>query len=128
MQLLADPAERLAALTAGDLQVRGAFEAAYRRCGEAARTAFRRLSPSRGDVTVGATALLAEIDRDTAERVLEELVDAGLLESTGPGRYRQSDLLRLFAGERLNAEESSPARISAARPCRPAPIRAAYRW
>lgn len=116
--LLADGRRRLAALTAGDLGVRAAFEAPYRECGELARAVFRRLALAEGpEITVRRAAVLAEIDGDSAERGLEELVDAGLLESAaGTGRYVLRELLRLFAEERLGAEEPGREPARAARP------------
>ena len=38
---------------------------------------------------------------DYAERMLERLVDAQLLETSAPGTYRMGDLLRLYARERF---------------------------
>lgn len=113
LRLLGDGPRRLAALTAGDLGVRAAFEATYLECGEPARAVFRRLAMAEAsEITVRRAAVLAEIDVDSAERGLEELVDAGLLEcAAGSGRYVLRELVRLFAGERLGAEE--PGRESA---------------
>jgi transcriptional regulator with XRE-family HTH domain len=104
---LSDQRYRLSALTAGDRQVRTAFEVSYRQRRELTRLVFRRLYLVAGpDVTVDLAAVAAKLDPATAERSLEELVDASLL-GTGPvgGRYVLHDLLRLFAGERLAAEE-----------------------
>ncbi|MGY5128283.1 AfsR/SARP family transcriptional regulator [Streptomyces nigrescens] len=53
-----------------------------------------------------AAALLDRPDRD-AECLCEDLVDASLLQSPAPGRYRYHDLLRLFA--RVSAAEGVPA-------------------
>lgn len=105
---LGDQQRRLTVLTAGDLQVRSAFEVSYRQCGEQARAVFRRLALITGpDVTVDLAAVLSESDRDAAECALEELVDASLLDSTtAPGRCVLHDLMRSFAWERLMVEEA----------------------
>jgi transcriptional regulator with XRE-family HTH domain/tetratricopeptide (TPR) repeat protein len=112
---LNDEQRRLTALTAGDLQVRAAFEVSYRQCDATAGMVFRRLSLANGpDVTVAQTAVLAELDEPTAEQYLEELVDASLLDTDmAAGRYILHDLLRLFAGERL-ADEDTASDIQAA--------------
>ncbi|WP_243788775.1 helix-turn-helix domain-containing protein [Saccharopolyspora gloriosae] len=122
---------RLTELTAGDLRVRSAFEASYRECGELARAVFRRLAlAERPEITVRRAAVLAEVDVDSAGRGLEELVDVGLLEcAAGSGRYVLRELLRLFAGERLRAEEPEPACGIRLRPSTvPHPAPSVVRW
>ncbi|MGH8897100.1 MAG: tetratricopeptide repeat protein [Egibacteraceae bacterium] len=47
------------------------------------------------------------------EPTLERLVDAQLVETPTPGRYRFHDLLRLFAREQAEADEAEPARRAA---------------
>ena len=59
-----------------------------------------------------AAALLGEPEDDVAD-ALEALVDANLLESPAPDRYRFHDLLRFYATERAQAEESETARDEA---------------
>ncbi|MEU6131058.1 helix-turn-helix domain-containing protein [Saccharopolyspora sp. NPDC047091] len=119
LRLLGDRRRRLDALTAGDLGVRPSFEAAHRRCGQPAKVVFRRLAlGADAEITVRRAALLAELDVDSAERALEELVDLGLLDcAAGGGRYALAELPRLFAEERFRAEE----------PAWPSPVRAAER-
>lgn len=104
--VLRDPWRRLPALTAGDLDLRSEFDASYRQCATTTRAVFRRLSLTTGpEITIDMGAVLAEVDRDTAECELELLVDAGLLSGTTRGCYVLSGLLRLFAAERLASEE-----------------------
>ena len=105
---LDDERRRLNVLTAGDLEVRSAFEVSYRQCGAETRSVFRWLSLVGGhEVTVDAVAALCAVDQDLVEHRLEELVDASMLEAaTAVGRYVQHDLMRVFAGERLALEES----------------------
>ncbi|MBG0564522.1 ATP-binding protein [Actinoplanes aureus] len=110
---LADERSRLDELRAGDLAVRSSFQETYDDLPEADRQAFRRLgivpaattgSPGRSFGVATAAAALGAPGRD-AEAALERLVDSGLLESSGPGRYRMHDLLRLFATECMTAGE-----------------------
>jgi transcriptional regulator with XRE-family HTH domain len=106
---LGDRRHRLSTLTAGDMQVRTAFDVSYRQCREVTRRVFRRLSLVAGpDLTIALAAVATDLDGRTVERSLEELVDASLLDTSPvPGRYVLHDLLRLFAGERLAAEEAA---------------------
>ncbi|GAB3881689.1 hypothetical protein GCM10029964_038180 [Kibdelosporangium lantanae] len=100
---LRDERTRLTALSAGDLQVRSAFDVSYRRLSPTTRRVFRRLAALPG----------ADFDTELAEVAttvptdLDELVDANLLQATPvPGRFQFHDLLRLFAAERFAAEET----------------------
>ncbi|MFE2753202.1 ATP-binding protein [Actinosynnema sp. NPDC059335] len=107
---LVDERRRLSALTAGDLQVRTAFEMSYRQLGGKAAVLFRRLSLAPGaDFGPELAAVVADVDRFSAEDTLEELVDMSLLDTAEvPGRYVFHDLIRVFAGERLADEEPAP--------------------
>ena len=61
-------------------------------------------------------AVLADNSLQEAEALLEELVDTHLLEAAHtPGRYRFHDLLRLYARERVEAEDDDSARSAARR-------------
>jgi transcriptional regulator with XRE-family HTH domain len=104
---LDDQQRTLTALTAGDLEIRSAFEVSYGLCEESTRRLFRRLClAAEPEITVEMAALLTAVDPDVAEHTLETLVDASLLDtSTVEGGYVLHDLLRLFARERLIAEE-----------------------
>jgi transcriptional regulator with XRE-family HTH domain/tetratricopeptide (TPR) repeat protein len=106
---LGDEERRLSALTSGDLRVRAAFQMSYQQLGEQAALVFRRMSLAPGgDVTPDLVAVAAGVSAATAEETLEDLVDASLVEvSTTAGRYVCHDLLRVFARERLAADESS---------------------
>ncbi|MFF7441483.1 helix-turn-helix domain-containing protein [Streptomyces sp. NPDC008122] len=102
---LADEERRLGALAAGDVRVEAAFELSYRQLtGQAARM-LRLLSLVPGpDMTAAYGAALTATDVFEAEDVMEELVEAGLLQATFTGRYQSHDLLRLFARARLSRE------------------------
>lgn len=99
---------RLTALSAGDLQVRSAFEVSHRRLSDQARLVFRRLAVVPGADFGGELASVATGMTETeAREYAEELVDANLLQTTvAPDRFQFHDLIRIFAGERLAVEES----------------------
>ncbi|MEV4143706.1 tetratricopeptide repeat protein [Amycolatopsis sp. NPDC049691] len=107
---LGQRARRLESLRAGDRAVRGAFEASYQALPASARTVFRRLALMPGpDFAMSAAP-------EDGERAVAELVRRGLLQpSAQVGRYRLHDLIRLFAAERLDAEESPAERETAER-------------
>ncbi|WP_245614495.1 ATP-binding protein [Actinokineospora inagensis] len=106
VEQLRDDRTRLGSLSVGDLQVRSAFDVSYRRLSAEARPVFRRLAAIPGpDFGVE----LAEVVSGAAgvPGLLDELVDASLLHTAStPGRFQFHDLIRLFAGERLAAEET----------------------
>ncbi|MFB7781045.1 ATP-binding protein [Streptomyces bauhiniae] len=102
---LAREERRLDALSAGDVQVTSAFDLSYRRLTPTAARLYRRLALVPGpDVGAACAARLTGQDVYEAEDTLEELVEAGLLGSTGD-RYRLHDLLALYSRGRLTAEE-----------------------
>ncbi|MEU3458228.1 helix-turn-helix domain-containing protein [Micromonospora sp. NPDC006766] len=110
---LRDQRRRLATLTAGDLGVRAAFEVSYRQLCPATAAVFRRASLIPGaDFDAELVAAVAGTDHAAALPAVEELVDAGLLSSCGD-RYQFHDLVRLFAQERLDADETASQRRAA---------------
>ncbi|WP_091373097.1 XRE family transcriptional regulator [Actinokineospora alba] len=109
---LQDERTRLDSLSAGDLQLRSAFEVSLRRLSPGAQLVFRRLALVPGahfddDLATIATGVSpAEIDA-----YLDELVEASLLNvMSAPMRLQFHDLIRLFAGERLAADEPGDVR------------------
>ena len=109
---LADERRRLDELSQGESQVRASFELSYRYLpGDTARL-YRRLALlDVPDFTTWVGAALLDSETFEAERLLELLVDTQLLEVVGVDgvgqlRYRFHNLLRLFARERLQQEES----------------------
>ncbi|MEV0621681.1 BTAD domain-containing putative transcriptional regulator [Nonomuraea sp. NPDC050404] len=119
---LAGERNRLDQLSQGELQVRGSFELSYRDLPESARRAFRRLGliDAPGGIAPWQLAALMNVTVERAEDLLEQLVDAHLLQALGHDaagrrRYRLHDLIRLFARERADAEESSRDRDDALR-------------
>ncbi|MFE0459605.1 helix-turn-helix domain-containing protein [Kitasatospora sp. NPDC058965] len=75
-----------------------AFRSGYQRLSRSAADAFRRIAPLDGPLlAVSAAAVVLGRSRVEAEAVLEELVDASLLDTPAPGLYRCHPLLGAFA-------------------------------
>ncbi|MFK4066944.1 AfsR/SARP family transcriptional regulator [Streptomyces sp. NPDC029674] len=116
---LADEHHRLDELSVGDLEVRAGLGLSYRALDAPARTALRRLGLlAAPDVASWVVAALLDAPEAEAERVVEQLIDAQLLHCTivdraGQPRYRPHDLVRVYAAERAEAEDT-PAERSAA--------------
>ncbi|NEB02595.1 helix-turn-helix domain-containing protein [Streptomyces sp. SID13726] len=107
---LADEERRLSGLVAGDLAVRSALALSYGQLTDSHRLLLRRLPLLPGhDTGPDLAAVLTDADPLTTEDSLDLLVDRGLLEETAAGRYALHDLVRLFARERLEAEEPGTA-------------------
>ncbi|HUZ23360.1 MAG TPA: BTAD domain-containing putative transcriptional regulator [Streptosporangiaceae bacterium] len=110
--------DRLAVLATADddTAVRAAFSWSYRRLHAHATRMFRLLGLVPGP-TFGpaAAAALAGVSVARARRSLDALTGVNLVEDMGDGRYRLHDLLRLYAAECAEAEESAQARAAAIR-------------
>jgi transcriptional regulator with XRE-family HTH domain/tetratricopeptide (TPR) repeat protein len=110
---------RLDELTVGDLEVRASFALSYRGVGELERRAFRLLGLLEvPDIAPWMLSALLDVSAGEAEEIAERLADAQLLDvlgedAAGQIRYRCHDLLRLFARERVAAEETPAARRAA---------------
>jgi DNA-binding SARP family transcriptional activator/tetratricopeptide (TPR) repeat protein len=108
---LADEQRRLDELTHADLEVRGSIGLSHQGLSPPARRAFRLLGLlAAPDFAVWAAAALMDVPVPEAEELVEELIDARLLEvagrdETGQTRYRFHDLVRVYARERAAAEE-----------------------
>ncbi|SCG81605.1 AfsR/SARP family transcriptional regulator [Micromonospora rifamycinica] len=112
---LTDDRKRLDELSAGDLAVRSSIGLSYRRLTEPGKAALRRIGffgiPEFNAWVVG---WLLAVDHAAAEALLELLVDAQLVsftgvDSTGVLCYRLHALVRIYARERADAEESPDA-------------------
>jgi DNA-binding SARP family transcriptional activator len=111
---------RLDELSIGDLAVRASFQVSY----DSLRSIARGVAPARvfrllglwqgSQISLAAAAALVGAPDDDAADALETLVDANLLESPAPDWYRFHDLLRVYATERAQAEESEGVRRDAA--------------
>jgi len=111
---LADERLRLDELAVEDRAIRSTFAVSYHGLPADQARAFRLLAVSDGpSVTVPAAAALLALPRDVTQLLLDALVDIHLLQSPTPGRYRFHDLLRLFAAERAQADETPVARGAA---------------
>jgi transcriptional regulator with XRE-family HTH domain/tetratricopeptide (TPR) repeat protein len=111
---LAVPDRRLDALTAGDLAIRTAVGLSYRQLGEAAQRLFRRLALVDGRTFgPGLAAAVAGLDVWSAEDLLDELVELGLVQPAAGDRYLLHDLLRLYAHAEFGAQEAPAPRDSA---------------
>ncbi|MGH9214138.1 MAG: ATP-binding protein [Acidimicrobiales bacterium] len=113
---LADERRRLDELQVGNHDVRASIGLSYGDLDPVASRLFRRLSLL-GHVNFGpgvAAALLGGKHQwPRSETTLEHLADVKLVEVAGPRRYRFHDLVRLYAGERLDAEEPADERKAA---------------
>jgi tetratricopeptide (TPR) repeat protein/transcriptional regulator with XRE-family HTH domain len=105
---LGDEQQRLGQLASGDVEVRASFAFSYQNLDLPVARMFRRLGLIPGpDFARGVAAALSEIGPVAAERFLETLVDAHLVEAAAtPDRYRFHDLLRLYSREQAQAEET----------------------
>jgi DNA-binding SARP family transcriptional activator len=110
---LADQRTRLDELRSGDRAVRGSFAVSYQGLPRSvgghdadAAHVFRVLGTWAGpSLSLHAAAAMLGRRPRAVWASLEELVDAHLIESVGPARYRFHDLLRAYASERARAED-----------------------
>jgi len=118
---LADAQRRLDELEVAEAGVRASYDVSYQQLqassealDRAAAEAFGLLGVLDGpELGVPVAARLLESSEEAAERVLERLVDAQLLETPSPGRYRLHDLLRLYAREQAARQRTAPERAAA---------------
>jgi DNA-binding SARP family transcriptional activator len=118
---LADERSRLDELKAGNLAVRASFEVSFASLpgpeapgGVDPARAFRLLGLWTGSsISLPAAAALLGDDEDPAADALDVLVDANLLESRGPERFRFHDLLRVYAADRARSQETEEAQQAA---------------
>jgi DNA-binding SARP family transcriptional activator len=116
---LADETHRLDELRHGDMGIRPSISLSYDSASEQAKRLFRRLALLEVPVFSGwlSAALLGQ-PLDSAEDVLDDLVGVRLIETISAGsgvhsQYRFHDLIRVFARERLAAEEPVAERSAA---------------
>ncbi|MFD8494420.1 BTAD domain-containing putative transcriptional regulator [Amycolatopsis sp. NPDC059657] len=108
---LEDEVRRLDELAVSDLQVRGSIALSFEALRPVTRAAFRAIGQVRDRDLPGWTLGIL-IDDPEAESVVEELVEASLLEPvgvdpTGEPRYRMHDLIRVFAAEHATGHASA---------------------
>jgi DNA-binding SARP family transcriptional activator/Tfp pilus assembly protein PilF len=116
---LRDEHRRLDEMTVGDLAVRASFEVSFAslpapRRGIDPALAFRLLGLWHGPtISSAAAAALFDATEDDAVDALEMLVDAHLLESKSPYRYKFHDLLRVYSSERAVSDVTAQLREAA---------------
>ncbi|MEY9895170.1 tetratricopeptide (TPR) repeat protein/DNA-binding SARP family transcriptional activator [Catenulispora sp. MAP5-51] len=104
----------LTAFFDGDRDLASVFDLSYESLDAAGRRTFRSLSLVPGpDADALAVAALLDTDPDTADDLLQDLVDHNLLAEVAPGRYRLQDLLRLHAGTLARSVDPAGERESA---------------
>jgi DNA-binding SARP family transcriptional activator len=112
---LSDERRRLDELAVGDLAIRSSLQLNYAELGPAHRRAFHLLTLlDLPDFGAWLAAPLLEVTPDTAEDIVEHLVDLRLLEvigvdTIGRVRYRFHDLIHLFGVEQGAGEPAAPA-------------------
>ncbi len=118
---LGDAQRRLDELELAQVGVRASFAVSFAQLqasqdpsDRTAATAFELLGVLDGlEVGVPVVARLLESPEEAAERMLERLVDAHLLHTPAPGRYRLHDLLRVYARELASERHSESKRAAA---------------
>lgn len=117
---LSDARHRLDELRLGDLAVRATLQVSYRMLpaaepgGEDSARAFRLLGAvDATEFALSTAAAVLGTDERAAEAALERLVDARMLETPRPGRYRLHDLVGLLARELADQAESPASRAAA---------------
>jgi len=118
--LLADDRRRLDELQVGGLDIRASLYASYDALDCRARTAFRCLALlDMPGIPAWAVHQVLGTSRQAAEKQMEALVGAGLLEASGTEenegggmRYRFLSLVSLFARERADKEDTAEQRAA----------------
>jgi DNA-binding SARP family transcriptional activator len=110
IQRMTDEAGRLDELTLSGIGIRATVATSYGGLSPAARRLFLRLSLlGTTDFAPWVSAPLLDMDADAANDLLEELVEARLVEvrlsEDGASRFHLHDLVRIYALERLAADE-----------------------
>jgi DNA-binding SARP family transcriptional activator len=107
---------RLDALDAGHAatNVRAVLSWSYQQLNASAGRLFRLLGLHAGpDISAAAATRLADLPPDDARRTLGELTRAHLLFEYAPGRFASHDLLRAYAAELTQSEDSADERRAA---------------
>ncbi|WP_037604546.1 AfsR/SARP family transcriptional regulator [Streptacidiphilus rugosus] len=111
---LADARLRLDELAVEDRAIRATFAVSYHDLPDDQARAFRLLSVDAApSITTPAAAALLGVPVGEARRILDALLGIHLLQSPERDRYRFHDLLRLFAAECAQADETSAERDAA---------------
>ncbi|MBA2806484.1 tetratricopeptide repeat protein [Streptomyces sp. KM273126] len=96
--------------------IRSVFTWSYRALPAHSARLFRLLGLHPGaEFSLPAAAALGELTPSRARQLLDDLVGAHLLEQTAPDRFQFHDLLRAYATETVQTDESSEQRQAAVR-------------
>ncbi|MER6556538.1 BTAD domain-containing putative transcriptional regulator [Streptomyces sp. NPDC001027] len=102
---LAREHQRLNELQAGELSVRASLAVSLREAGEGGERVFPLLAVvGAAELDLPLAASLADLPWAEAERLLEQLVDARLVDSPAPGYYQLHDVVRLYAREQAHQQ------------------------
>jgi tetratricopeptide (TPR) repeat protein len=118
---LGDAQRRLDELEIAETGVRASFAVSWRQLSTGDDAADRSLAAAFAllgvldgpEVSGPVAARLLDQSKEAAERALERLVDAQLLETPAPGRYQLHDLLRLYVRELAERHHDESARAAA---------------
>ncbi|MEV0146054.1 MULTISPECIES: BTAD domain-containing putative transcriptional regulator [unclassified Nonomuraea] len=111
---LRDERRRLTELARSERSVAAAFTLSYRQLTADQQRLFRLLGLHPGrDIEPHAAAALAELPVERAEDLLEDLLDAHMLQQRAFGRYVFHDLLRQYAAQLVAEQEPPDARHAA---------------
>jgi tetratricopeptide (TPR) repeat protein/transcriptional regulator with XRE-family HTH domain len=114
VQRLRDQQHRLAELAAGQRSITAALDLSYQDLSADLRRAYRRLGLHPGtDIEPYAAAALLDRNMPETGQLLEQLLEAHLLQEPVPGRYRFHDLTRAHAGDTATRDEPEDSRRSA---------------
>lgn len=117
---MTDESSRLDELLLDGAGIRTTLSLSYDNLPDDARRLFLLLGQlGTSDFASWVSAPLLDADLRTASDLLDKLVEAHLVEVTtredGPPRFRLHDLVRIYAVERLDAEENTSSRMAALR-------------
>jgi tetratricopeptide (TPR) repeat protein len=114
VERLRDQRHRLGELAAGQRSVVAALDLSYQHLGPDQRRAYRLLGLHPGpEFDAHATAALLDSTLPQASRMLDQLLEAHLLQEATPGRYRFHDLIRAHAAATAARDQSQPIRDAA---------------
>lgn len=112
VERLQDETCRLDELKYADVGIRASLSLTYDSMSEDARRLFRRLAViGEGPFSAWTGMALLDLPESVVRDLIDELADAQLVDATGRhGQYQLHNLIRVFARERLAAEETRKSR------------------